>query len=82
MNFLKDNQKYLTYPKIKSLCKEREWISYKVIEETNRKYILENRVHVSKSSGRELCPNNSNRPFINGGRYHNEDKSCMGTYWL
>ena len=74
MKFLKDNQKYLTYPKIKSYT-EREWITYKVIEETNG-------VHVSKSSGRELYPNDSNRPFVNGGRYRNEDKSCMGTYWL
>ena len=77
MKFLKDNQKYLTYPKMKSFT-EREWITYKVIRETNRKYVLENGVHVSKSSGRELCPNDSNRPFVNQGRYHNEDKSCMG----
>lgn len=41
MKFLKDNQKYLTYPKIK-LFTEREWITYKVIKETSqKKYILE-----------------------------------------
>lgn len=79
MNFLKDNQKFLTYPKCGLII--RDWITYKVIRETKRKYILENGVHVSKSSGRELCPNDSNRPFVNGGRYHNEDKSCMGAYW-
>lgn len=36
MKFLKDNQKYLTYPKIK-LFTEREWITYKVIKETSQK---------------------------------------------
>ena len=76
MNFLKNNQKYLTYLKFVSLT-EREWIIYNVIRENKKEYILENGVHVSKASGRELCPNSCNRNIVNLGRYHNEDKSCM-----
>ena len=76
MNFLKNNQKFLTYPKVVSLT-EREWISYNVVKENKKEYILENGVHVSKASGRELCPNSCDRWAVNLGRYHNEDTSCL-----
>ena len=76
MNFLKNNQRFLTYPKVVSLTK-REWISYSVVKENKKEYILENGVHVSKASGKELCSNTCDRTVVNLGKYHNEDKSCM-----
>ena len=76
IHFLKDNQKYLTY---KNLF-DNNYIKYEVIKEIKTAYFIlvdGNKVKVSKSTGRELCPNNCSRICINLGRYHNEDGSTF-----
>lgn len=76
MHVLRDNQKFLTYPKIGP--KGTEWETYPVVKETKTAYwiqIEEKEVKVSKSTGRELCPNECGRLIVNLGRYHNEDKN-------
>ena len=79
MPCLRNNQKFLTYPKLGP--KGTEWETYQVLEEAKTFYwiqIGEKKIKVSKSSGRELCSNNCNRYVVNLGRYHNEDKDIGG----
>ena len=75
MHVLRNNQKFLTYPKLGP--KGTEWEIYWVLEETKTAYWVifgEKKIKVSKASGRELCPNGCNRLVVNLGRYHNENK--------
>lgn len=75
MHVLRDSQKFLTYPKI---GKGTEWETYSVVKETKTAYWIRiegKEIKVSKSTGRELCPNDCGRLVVNLGRYHNEDKN-------
>ena len=73
MNRLKDNQKRLAYPIFHEY--PRKFKYYNVIKETKMKYIIEGNIHVSKSTGRELCSNDCGRFVVNLGKYCNEDGS-------
>lgn len=71
MNRLSDNQKRLAYYIPGSF--PRKFKYYNVIKETKTKYILEDNIHVSKATGRELTPLSRGKYVVNFGKYLNED---------